>query len=218
MNLISSNIFAERFDPPQFQLAKLAHLDCHGVGFMQAASEHFLSPTFLPNVTAMSLHRISASDLQQLDSAFVTITPQLLCLSVDTPHVYENVLPTARSLLLLDMSSRWDMASACNAFMRSPRFLRIYHDLTRHYLERSMQEIVERRSGGQLQLLEEVLVDGLIDEGNAMMTSILLPALEELGVRYRRGHVLLGGGRGFFEAVDSVERILHKEKRAREDR
>lgn len=191
---------------PTFSLPLLAHFDCSNV-LLRNSSTPFFNPTFTPALRAVSLHRISAASLPELDEGFSQTIPTLHHMSVDSPHVYQTVLPIASNLLLLDVAGIWGTDTIFHSISTAPRFLRIYGEFADQVVAAVLVLRMKQRLR-QWAPYEEVFVDCADSGIEVMATEQMTPHLKELKYQVTEGPVF--GSDGFWRTVEKVEKIVQK--------
>lgn len=205
---LDSLSFSSQVDfAPPFSLPRLAHFHCTDVN-LRSSSTPFFNPTFTPALRAVSLHRISAASLVELDQGFAQCIPSLHHLSVDSPHVYGTVLPTAANLRLLDVCGSWGLPLIMHYIKVAPRFLRVYDEGVYHGLQ-VVNIVGSLKAEGVWPAVDRVFVDcdsttmdprldGLIRQRNPQLNFERMESIPDT--------------MGFWRAVEKVNSIVQKEQ------
>ena len=195
---------------PTFSLPLLAHLDCSDVLFRNSSTP-FFNPTFTPSLRALFLHRISAASLVELDAGFAQTVPTLQCMSVDSLHVYQTVLPLASNLLLIDFDGNSSIYALIPVVRAAPRFLRVYAESFSSTWN-TMRSLGGLQSKRMLVGLEQVFVDCDAPEIATHLEERV--RLEFPTLKFQHTNESPLGSSGFWSAVDKVERIIKEQRRA----
>ena len=140
---------------------------------------------------------------------------RLTTLHVHEPRGFESLLPRASNLLLLSISLDYYEEEIFPFLHHIPRFLRIESQMAEHAIEAFKYQLESKRDG-----LEIIFWDDEDDpydrskssQWNQMGSADLIGDLAKKGVEVIRGKI------GFRNAVERMEAILAKEKRAEEDK
>lgn len=193
---------------PPFSLPHLVHFDCSNV-LLRNSSTPFFNPSFTPAFRGISLHRISAASLPELDDGFSQTIPTLHYMSVDSPHVYQTVLPIADNLLLLDIAAAWGTDTIYHSISTAPRFLRVYGE----FADQVVAAVLVLRMKQKLRKwadYDEVFVECPDQDIEVMGKEEMTSHLEGLKYQLTEGPVL--GSDGFWRTVEKVEKRVQKER------
>ena len=200
--LLRESCFAPLFAPADPSvLPQLQHLE------IEDLSTHYdLTPQSLPSLRSLSLS----------DSENIVIEPALLnsltALHLDDEDGCRDFLPHAKNLLLLSISNYFSDDVAFSRFDTIPRFVR----LAQHSLSVAVTALGYHVSSGKSGL--EMIFWDEEKESRIGRDREAADAIRCIGELSGKGIKVIRGNISFLNAVERVDAILAKEKRAKEDR